>query len=145
MDFRLSPEIEDYRRRVRAFVEREVLPLEKRADVFDAHENIREDVVAAVRAKARAEGLWAFQMPKSRSGQGLGVVGMAACYEEAARSPFGPVMFNAAPPDDGNMIVLEKVLKTDHRRQRAFGLCHDRAAGLRFRPVADLHQGREAG
>ncbi len=118
MDFRLSPEIEDYRRRVRAFVEREVLPLEKRAEVFDAHENIREDVVAAVRARARAEGLWAFQMPRSRGGQGLGVVGMAACYEEAARSPFGPVMFNAAPPDDGNMIVLEKLLKTEALKER---------------------------
>lgn len=118
MDFTLSPEIDDYRRRVRAFVEAHVLPLEKRPDVFDAHENIREDVVAAVRARARAEGLWAFQMPKSRGGQGIGVVGMAACYEEAARSPFGPVMFNAAPPDDGNMIVLEKVLKTEALKER---------------------------
>ncbi|MCY1021147.1 acyl-CoA dehydrogenase family protein [Pyxidicoccus sp. MSG2] len=118
MDFSLSPEVEDYRLRVRAFVEQHVLPLEKQPDAFDAHENIREDVVARVRARARAEGLWALQMPKSRGGQGLGVVGMAACYEEAARSPFGPVMFNAAPPDDGNMIVLEKVLRTEDLKQR---------------------------
>ncbi|MDQ8038326.1 MAG: acyl-CoA dehydrogenase family protein, partial [Pedobacter sp.] len=96
MDFSLSPEIEDYRLRVRAFVEKNVLPLETQKEVFDEHENIREDVVAKVRAQARAEGLWAFQMPKSRGGQGIGVVGMAACYEEAARSPFGPVIFNAA-------------------------------------------------
>ncbi|MFP2959055.1 acyl-CoA dehydrogenase family protein [Myxococcus sp. 1LA] len=118
MDFSLSPEVEEYRKRVRAFVEQHVLPLEKQPDAFDAHENIREDVVARVRARAREEGLWAFQMPKSRGGQGLGVVGMAACYEEAARSPFGPVMFNAAPPDDGNMMVLEKVLRTEDLKQR---------------------------
>ncbi|AKQ70020.1 Butyryl-CoA dehydrogenase [Myxococcus hansupus] len=118
MDFSLSPEVEDYRLRVRAFVEQHVLPLEKQPEVFDAHENIREDIVARVRARARAEGLWAFQMPKARGGQGLGVVGMAACYEEAARSPFGPVMFNAAPPDDGNMILLEKVLRTEDLKQR---------------------------
>ncbi len=118
MDFSLSPEVEDYRLRVRAFVEQHVLPLEKQPEVFDAHENIREGVVARVRARARAEGLWAFQMPKARGGQGLGVVGMAACYEEAARSPFGPVMFNAAPPDDGNMILLEKVLRTEALKQR---------------------------
>ncbi|WP_426756185.1 acyl-CoA dehydrogenase family protein [Myxococcus sp. Y35] len=118
MDFSLPPEVEDYRLRVRAFVEQHVLPLEKQPEVFDAHENIREDVVARVRARARAEGLWAFQMPKARGGQGLGVVGMAACYEEAARSPFGPVMFNAAPPDDGNMILLEKVLRTEALKQR---------------------------
>ncbi|AEI63571.1 acyl-CoA dehydrogenase family protein [Corallococcus macrosporus] len=118
MDFSLSPEVEDHRKRVRAFVEQHVLPLEKQPGAFDAHENLREDVVARVRARAREEGLWAFQMPKSRGGQGLGVVGMAACYEEAARSPFGPVMFNAAPPDDGNMMVLEKVLRTEDLKQR---------------------------
>ena len=48
-------------------------------------------------------------MPKVRGGQGVGVVGMAACYEEMARSIFGPLVFNCAPPDDGNMIILEKV------------------------------------
>jgi acyl-CoA dehydrogenase len=45
-------------------------------------------------------------------------MGMAAVYEEAARSPFGPVMFNAAPPDDGNMIVLNKILATEELKQR---------------------------
>ncbi|RKH67823.1 acyl-CoA dehydrogenase, partial [Corallococcus llansteffanensis] len=60
MDFSLSPEIEDYRLRVRAFVEQHVLPLETQPDAFDAHENLREEVVARVRARARAEGLWAF-------------------------------------------------------------------------------------
>jgi acyl-CoA dehydrogenase len=34
---------------------------------------------------------------------------MAACYEEMNRSIFGPVVFNGAAPDDGNMMVLEKV------------------------------------
>src|SRR6202012_3961867 len=57
---------------------------------------------------AKQRGLWALQMPEARGGQGLGIVGMAACYEEAARSPFGPVMLNAAPPDDGTMMLLEK-------------------------------------
>ena len=118
MDFSLSPEIEDYRLRVRAFVQTHVLPLEQNKAAFDAHENIKESVVAEVRALAKAQGLWAFQMPTEYGGAGLGVVGMAAVYEEAARSPFGPVMFNAAPPDDGNMIVLNKVLKSEAQKQR---------------------------
>ncbi len=118
MDFSLSPEIEDYRLRVRAFVEQHVMPLEKDKSAFDDHENIREDRVAAIRALAKAQGLWAFQMPKERGGAGLSVVGMAAVYEEAARSPFGPVMFNAAPPDDGNMILLNKILATEELKQR---------------------------
>src|SRR3546814_21095243 len=48
-------------------------------------------------------------MPKARGGQGLDVAGMAACYEERGRSIFGPVVFNCAAPDDGNMMLLEKV------------------------------------
>lgn len=113
MDFTLPAHVEETRLKVRAFVEREVMPLEKDKANFDEHENIREDVIAQVRAKAKAEGLWGFQLPKSRGGAEMGVVGMAALYEEAARSPFGPAMFNCAPPDDGNMIVLNKILKTD--------------------------------
>ena len=118
MDFSLSPEINDYRLRVRAFVEQHVMPLEKDLTAFDAHENIQESRVAEIRALAKAEGLWAFQMPKESGGAGLGVMGMAAVYEEAARSPFGPVMFNAAPPDDGNMILLNKILATEELKQR---------------------------
>lgn len=113
MDFTLPPQVEQTRLKVRAFVEQHVLPLEQDKANFDEHENIREDVVARVRELAKAQGLWGFQLPKSRGGSEMGVVGMAALYEEAARSPFGPVMFNAAPPDDGNMILLNKVLKTD--------------------------------
>jgi acyl-CoA dehydrogenase len=118
MDFTLPPHVEDYRRRVRAFVEEHVLPLERDATAFDQHENLQEPVVQRVRALAKAEGLWAFQLPKSLGGAELGVVGMAVCYEEAARSPFGPVIFNCAPPDDGNMMVLDKVLKDPELRAR---------------------------
>ncbi|HUC63082.1 MAG TPA: acyl-CoA dehydrogenase family protein, partial [Alphaproteobacteria bacterium] len=109
MDFALSPEIEDYRKRIRAFVAAHVLPLESDPAARDAHENISDAALEPLRRRARAEGLWCFQMPKSRGGQGVGIVGMAACYEEMARSIFGPLAFNCMAPDDGNMIVLEKV------------------------------------
>src|SRR3546814_13914946 len=56
-------------------------------------------------------------MPKSRGGQGLDVAGMAACYEEMGRSIFGPVAFNCAAPDDGNMMLLEKVA-TEAQKER---------------------------
>lgn len=115
MDFNLSAEIEHYRLRVRAFVERYVLPMEKEHKNYDEHENFNEEAVAFLREKAKAEGLWGFQIPKSFGGAELGVVGMAACYEEAARSPFGPVAFNCAPPDDGNMIVLNKILRENQK------------------------------
>jgi acyl-CoA dehydrogenase len=113
MDFTLSPEIDALRRKVRAFVAEHVLPLEDDRANYDAHENIRLDVLAGLRDKAKAEGLWAPQMPKARGGLGLPMVGWAAFYEEANRSIFGPLAFNCAAPDDGNMNVLNKVLKTE--------------------------------
>ncbi len=109
MDFRLSPEIEAYRQRLHAFVAQHVLPLEARRDSYDEGDNLSERLLEPLRARARTEGLWCFQMPTARGGQGVGIVGMAALYEEMARSIFGPVVFNCAAPDDGNMMLLEKV------------------------------------
>ena len=109
MDFTLTPETESFRSRIRTFVEGKLLPLESDPASFDEHENIIEDLLQAMRAEARKAGLWALSMPKDRGGQGLDTVAMAACYEEMNRSIFGPVVFNAAAPDDGNMVVLNKV------------------------------------
>lgn len=109
MDFTLDPEVHEYRQRIRAFVREHLLPLEADAESYDQHENIRGDLLESMRDKARAAGLWALQMPESRGGQGLPVVGMAACYEEMNWSIFGPTVFNCAAPDDGNMIVLNKI------------------------------------
>jgi acyl-CoA dehydrogenase len=109
MDFSLPPEIESVRLRVRAFVDERLIPLEADRASYDEHENIAPALLARLRGEAKAAGLWALQMPKARGGGGLPVVGMAACYEEMNRSIFGPVVCNSAAPDDGNMIVLEKV------------------------------------
>jgi len=109
MDFTISPKIEDYRARIARFVEQEILPLEEDRASYDPHENICKDVLRDLRAKAKAEGLWCLQLKQETGGQELGIQGMAVCYEEMNRSIFGPVVFNAAAPDDGNMQVLEKV------------------------------------
>ncbi|HVJ42201.1 MAG TPA: acyl-CoA dehydrogenase family protein [Dongiaceae bacterium] len=109
MDFSLSAETHDLCRRINAFLEAHVLPLEQDAASFGEGEHIREDLLQELRAKARAEGLWCFQMPRALGGLGQSVVGMAACYEAAGRSIFGPAIFNIAAPDDGNMYLLNKV------------------------------------
>jgi len=107
MDFTVSPRIEDFRARISRFVEDKVLPLEANPASYDAHENIRLDLADELRAQARAEGLWCLQLKPETGGQGLGRMGMAVCYEAMNRSIFGPVVFNSAAPDDGNMMVLE--------------------------------------
>jgi len=117
MNFTLSPEVEAYRRRIRAFVADHVIALEADPANYDEGENMRTEILEPLREKARAEGLWCFQMPKERGGTGTGVVGMAACYEEMGRSLFGPLVFNCAAPDDGNMIVLERV-GTEEQKDR---------------------------
>ncbi|MBT5191946.1 MAG: acyl-CoA dehydrogenase [Rhodospirillaceae bacterium] len=118
MDFTLSPEIDDYRQRIRGFVAEHIMPVEEDSGNFDAHEMIDLEPLDRLRALAKESGLWAFQMPKDRGGQGLNVAGMAACYEEMARSPFGPVVFNCAAPDDGTMICLNKILPNDEQKDR---------------------------
>ncbi len=117
MDFALPAHIEDYRKRYRAFVAEHLLPLEQDPDACDDHENIRLDVLENMRARAKSAGLWAPQMPGQRGGQGLSMIGMAACYEEMNYSIFGPVTFNCAAPDDGNMIVLNKIGTEDQKER----------------------------
>lgn len=109
MDFALPPEIDALRLRTREFIAAEVMPLEAHRANYDAHENIREDVLDGLRAKAKAAGLWAPQAPKARGGLGLPLIGWAAVYEEANRSIFGPAALNCAAPDDGNISLLSKV------------------------------------
>ncbi len=109
MDFTITPSLEDLRRRIAAFVAQEILPLESDPKSYDAHENIDLALLAKLRAKAKAQGFWCLQLKPETGGLGVGRMGMAVCYEEMNRSIFGPVVFNSAAPDDGNMMVLEAV------------------------------------
>ena len=115
MDFRISPRIEDYRSRIAAFVEAELIPLEGDPASYDGHGNIALPLLQEKRARAREQGLWCLQLKPETGGAGLSKVGMAVCYEAMNRSIFGPVVFNSAAPDDGNMMVLEAVATPEQR------------------------------
>jgi acyl-CoA dehydrogenase len=117
MDFHIAPRVEDFRARIAAFVERELIPIELDPASFDAHENIRLELLDDLRRKARQEGLWCLQLKAETGGQGLDKAGMAVCYEAMNRSIFGPVVFNSAAPDDGNMMLLERI-GTPAQRER---------------------------
>jgi acyl-CoA dehydrogenase len=109
MDFTLAPNVDRIRLAIRDFVDARLIPLEADRNSFDEHENIRLGLLAELRAEARAQGLWALSVTVARGGGGLSLAEIAPCYEEMNRSIFGPVVFNAAAPDDGNMRVLEQV------------------------------------
>ena len=117
MDFSLSPEVAEMCKRIRAFVDEHLLALESEPSTYDEYESIRKDVLDGLREKAKAEGIWALSMPKKFGGGGFDTVGMAACYEEMNRALFGPAVFNAAAPDDGNMFVLNR-LATDRQKEK---------------------------
>lgn len=107
MDFTIPSDVEDLRRRIAAFVADELIPLEAQPEAYDPHGNIAHAPLEACRAKARAAGLWTLQLSREEGGHGLDRQGMAVCYEEMNRSIFGPVVFNSAAPDDGNMMMLD--------------------------------------
>jgi len=117
MDFSLPSNLDAVRARIERFVRERLIPLESDPASYDEHENIAPALLERMREQARAEGLWALQVPKAWGGQGLPVVGMAACYEAMNASIFGPAVFNSAAPDDGNMMLLAKV-GTDAQRER---------------------------
>jgi len=108
MDFRISPEVETLRLSIADFVAQHILPLESDRAAYDVHGNINESELERLREIARVQGLWCLQLPRP-DGTSIGRVGMAVCYEEMNRSIFGPVVFNSAAPDDGNMMVLNKI------------------------------------
>ena len=117
MDFALSADARKYRDRYRAFVRGHLLAYDTTPESFDEHDNLRPDLLEDLRNQAKDEGLWAPQMPVARGGRGLKVAEMAACYEELNYSLFGPVVCNCAAPDDGNMMLLEKVA-TEAQKER---------------------------
>jgi len=117
IDFSLSNEIDDVRQRTRSFVAEHIMPLEDDPDNYDEHENIRMDLCDEVRAKVKDAGLWCPQVPRERGGMGLPFVGQAVMYEEANFSIFGPVCFNCAAPDDGNMRVLNQVCTEEQKEK----------------------------
>ena len=110
IDFTLSPEVEELRRRVRAFVEDIIAPVADRIEGSDGGEGLagseRVSALVGLRKQARAAGLWLPHMPPEWGGMGLGHVELAMVQAEAAKSYYGPWVFNCQAPDEGNMHTL---------------------------------------
>ncbi|MGA1541640.1 MAG: acyl-CoA dehydrogenase family protein, partial [Ilumatobacteraceae bacterium] len=94
IDFTLSPEHEDIRRRVRDFVDGHIRPA---IEPFGHREEMDADAHRAyvgelirLRKLAVSEGLWLPHMPKEWGGMGLGHVALAMVQAEAARPRVGP-------------------------------------------------------
>jgi acyl-CoA dehydrogenase len=111
MDFNPSPEVAQLRERVLDFMDAEIYPQER--EIMEAlDEEVGAGVpypqnLAAVREKAKADGLWNLFMPDERFGPGLSNWEYGLLCEEMGRSPMAaPMAFNCSAPDTGNMEIL---------------------------------------
>jgi acyl-CoA dehydrogenase len=124
MDFSISPRAADYVRRIEAFLDEHVIPLERDRASYDAGENIREELLQQLHAKALAAGLWNFQLPEHLGGKGLKFTELVPIYEAAGRSIFGPACFNIAAPDDGNIHLLARVATPEQQQRWLMPIVH---------------------
>ena len=56
MDFSLSPEVEDLRLRIRAFVNTHIIPLESDPNAYDDHENIAHEPLEKLKSWRNRKG-----------------------------------------------------------------------------------------
>lgn len=109
MAIAIDPATDALRARVDAFVRSRIVPLEAGHANDDEHGNLKLDVLEGLRGEVKAAGLWTPQLPRALGGLGLTMRALVPVYEAMNWSIFGPVVFNCAAPDDGNMRVLAQV------------------------------------
>ncbi len=108
MDFDYSDRAKEVRDAVAAFMAAHVYPgeAEMLAQLEQGDRWQPIPLLEALKAKARAEGLWNLFLPESDDGAGLSNLDYAPACEEMGRSAFAPEIFNCSAPDTGNMEVL---------------------------------------
>jgi acyl-CoA dehydrogenase len=127
IDFTLSPEHEDIRRRVRAFVDEVIKPA---MEPYGHREELEGDSYRAyistllkLREQAKAVGLWLPHMPAEWGGMGLGHVSLAMVQAESAKTRVGPWVFNCQAPDEGNMHTLVHWATPEQKEKYLRPLC----------------------
>jgi acyl-CoA dehydrogenase len=106
-----TAEIAELRARYRAFMEEHVYPNERALESDDV------DVIRALRAKAKEEGLWAPHVPPEAGGTGRGFLAYAHLNEEIGRSTYAQLVFGCQAPDAGNAEILH-LYGTDEQKER---------------------------
>lgn len=113
IDFEIPAEAKAVREKVRQWVQDECIPAEKR--LIDGADY--KTVLAELRAKARAQGLWCPFIPKEHGGMGLGPLANALVQMELGQSHLGALSMNTQGPDDATMMTL-LAHGTEHQKEK---------------------------
>lgn len=102
IDFEIPAEAKAVREKVRQWVADECIPAEKLIHDKDSYKS----VLANLRTKARAQGLWLPFIPTEYGGMGLGPLANALVQMELGKSHLGALSMNSQGPDDATMLTL---------------------------------------
>ena len=112
MDFEYSPKTQEFRARVRDFMDRYVIPNNTRWREEVAEGRNPPPVVDELKALARSEGLWNMFLPglkPDEPGTRLSNLEYAPLAEIMGRLLWASEVFNCSAPDTGNMELLHLV------------------------------------
>ena len=102
IDFEIPAEAKAIRAKVRQWVHDECMPAEKKLIAGADY----KPLLAELRKKARAQGLWCPFIPKEHGGMGLGPLANALVQMELGESYLGALSMNTQGPDDATMLTL---------------------------------------
>jgi acyl-CoA dehydrogenase len=98
----------------RAFMEQHVYTAEP---TLAREDEAADELMRELRARAKAEGLWAPHLPPEAGGTGAGFLAYADLNEEIGRSLWAQLVFNCQAPDAGNGEILH-LFGTDEQKER---------------------------
>jgi alkylation response protein AidB-like acyl-CoA dehydrogenase len=110
----MDADLEALRARYRAFMEAHVYPTEP---ALNREDDAAEALLAELRERARAEGLWAPHIGPDAGGTGRGFLAYAYLNEEIGRCWWAQLIFGCQAPDAGNSEILE-MFGTPEQRER---------------------------
>jgi acyl-CoA dehydrogenase len=110
MDFSYNEKTREYQERVRAFMDKHIMPAEARfhEEVLQGDRWAVVPLIEELKPLAREAGLWNLFLPDSKHGAGLKNIEYAPLAEIMGRVEWAPEVFNCSAPDTGNMETIER-------------------------------------
>jgi alkylation response protein AidB-like acyl-CoA dehydrogenase len=93
VDFTLTPEIRELRRKTRTFLEDRIIPNEP---ILARHDADADALMKDLQARVKDMGMWAMFIGPEAGGTGTGFLPYAYVNEILGRSPFAPRAFGCA-------------------------------------------------